>query len=101
MRRSPDATRETISCMTDSVSAKLTLPLKWAWVGGIALALLSGYTDLATQISVTPTLRSGASPRQLAREGRLANGLTNRRRFRYPSERQDRLLPPYTRSQLG
>src|SRR5271170_2232169 len=34
-RRRPDGTRDTISRITDSVSARLTLPLKWAWVGGM------------------------------------------------------------------
>ena len=29
MRRSPDGTREAISRITDSASARLTLPLKW------------------------------------------------------------------------
>ena len=34
-RRRPDGTRDTISRITDSESARLTLPLKWAWVGGM------------------------------------------------------------------
>jgi len=31
-RLRPDGTREVISRSTDSASARLTLPLKWAWV---------------------------------------------------------------------
>src|ERR1700722_11712748 len=44
-RRRPDGTRDTISRITDSVSARLTLPLKWAWVGGMERLPSSGIPE--------------------------------------------------------